>query len=267
MKNVLVLMHADVGQEARFQAALDITRALEGHLTCVDVSIVPAYVGDYADCGGTARLMSDEEARESDNRARFEARLKAEDVPWTWVDETGFLGPCVRDQVGLADLVVLNRKLDSIPWPDMRELVGEVLLKGHKPIVAVPETARRFDAFGHAMIAWDGSREADAALRAAVPLLQRASAVTIVEVNDGSIDIPGSEAAQYLSRHGISATLRRERADFDIPSTVLLIAIQTSGVAYLVMGGFGHSRFMESMLGGVSRRMLDECPVPVFLAH
>jgi len=267
MKNVLVLMHDDAGQEARFQAALDITRAIEGHLTCIDVSVVPAFVGQYADFGAGAMLMSEEETRERENRGRFETRLKAEDVPWTWIDQIGFLGDCVRDQVGLADLVVLNRKLDNTPWPDMRELVGEVMLKGHKPIVAVPETVRKFDAFGHALIAWDGSPEADAALRAAVPLLQYASAVTILEVDDGSIDILGSEAAEYLSRHGIRSTVRREECGADRPSDRLLDLIRSTGAAYLVMGGFGHSRFMEAMLGGVTRRMLDECPVPIFVAH
>ena len=60
MKNVLVLMHDDVGQEARFQAALDLTRALDGHLTCLDVAILPVTVDDYAMLGGAALLVADE---------------------------------------------------------------------------------------------------------------------------------------------------------------------------------------------------------------
>jgi nucleotide-binding universal stress UspA family protein len=267
MKNVLVLMHDDAGQESRFQAAVDLTRALDGHLTCIDVAVAPVFVGDYAMTGGEALLMADEQANERANRSRMEARLKVEGLPYTWMDETGFLSPCVRDTAGLADVIVLNRELDSIGYPDMRELVGEVVIKSGIPVIAVPEGATGFNAFGHALIAWDGSREASAALRAAVPLLAKASAVTILEARDGSIQLPAEDAAEYLSRHSIKPVVRRDADFVDLPSTVILDAIEQIGAAYLVMGGFGHSRFIEAAFGGVSKRMLKECPVPLFLAH
>jgi nucleotide-binding universal stress UspA family protein len=267
MKNVLVLMHDDAGQEARFQAALDLTRALDGHLTCIDVSIAPALGGDYGVTGGEALLMADEQQRENANKTHMEARLKAEGIAYDWQDASGFLCPLLRDSVGLADLVVLNRKLDSIDYPDMRQAVGEMVLKSGKPIVAVPEAARRFDAFGHALVAWDGSPESAAALRAATPLLTLASAVTILEIDDGSIKTPAEDAAAYLSRHGIKPAIRREKSMIDLPSTIILDAIEETHAAYLVMGGFGHSRFMEAMFGGVSKRMLSECPIPLFLGH
>lgn len=267
MKNVLVLMHDDAGQEARFQAALDLTRALDGHLACIDVAVAPVFVGDYAGTGGEALLMADERANEQRNRERMEARLRTEDVPFEWSDASGFLSPNVRDAAGLADVVVLNRELDTYPYPDMREVVGEVVIKSGRPVVAVPETGRGFNAFGPALIAWDGSREAEAALRAAVPLLTKASSVTILEVGDGSIKTPAEEAAEYLSRHGIKPIIRRETAAMDLPSTVILDTIEQIRAAYLVMGGFGHSRFLEAAFGGVTNRMLKECPIPVFLAH
>lgn len=267
MKNVLVLMHDDGGQEARFQAALDITRALDGHLTCVDVAILPVLAGDYAGMGGTALLMADEQQREGANKRHMETRLQAEDVPYTWIDQCGFLSPCMREAAALADLVVLNREIDEIKYPDMLTLVGDMLLKANKPIIAVPASATRFEAFGPALVAWDGSPESEAALRAAVPLLTHASSVTILEIDDGSLKQPASEAATYLSRHGIKAIIRREAAVSDVPSTMILDAIDGLAASYVVMGGFGHSRFLEATFGGVTRRMLKECPVPIFLAH
>jgi len=116
-------------------------------------------------------------------------------------------------------------------------------------------------------VAWDGSPQADAALRAAVPLLVKARSVTLTEVRDGSVKTPAEEAAEYLSRHGIKPVIRRESSAIDLPSTILLDTIDTIDAAYLVMGGFGHGRFIEAALGGVTRRMLQECPVPLFLAH
>lgn len=267
MKNVLVLMHDDAGQEARFQAALDLTRALDGHLTCVDVTIMPVFIGDYVDMGGSALLMADEQERENANQTRMQARLQAEDVPYTWVDECGFLSPCMEDAAGMADLVVLNREIDDIKYPDMLNLVGDLVLRTRKPIVAVPATAKRLDLFGPALVAWDGSPACEAALRAAVPLLKHAKSVTLLEIDDGSLKQPATEAATYLSRHDIKSTVQRETSMIDVPSTIILDTIDAIGATYVVMGGFGHSRFVEAAFGGVTRRMLKDCPVPIFLAH
>lgn len=100
-----------------------------------------------------------------------------------------------------------------------------------------------------------------------MPLLAHASAVTILEINDGSLKQPATEPAAYLSRQGIKSVVQRDTSPIDLPSTTILDAIDSLGAGYLVMGGFGHSRFVEAMLGGVRRRMLKECPVPIFMAH
>lgn len=267
MKNILVLMHDNPGQQARLSVALDLARVLGGHLTCLDVvEMPPAIVTGMEDGRATAMVLDCEQEREAANRARTEPQLQASGLDYRWIDTTGYLSPSVRTAAGLADLIVLNRELEG-GRPDMREIAGEVLIGSGRPIIAVPEQVRAFGAHGHALIAWDGSKEADAALRAAVPLLQHATAVTLIEVEDGSIKLPVSEAVAYLARHGITATVRRESSTFDIPSTVILDTIDSLGAAYLVMGGFGHSRFIEAAFGGVTKRMLAECPVPVFLTH
>ncbi|MFA6117901.1 MAG: universal stress protein [Sphingomonas sp.] len=265
MKNILVLVHDDAGQEARIQVALDMTRALEGHLTCLDVAIPAAVVGEMD--GVPAVLALDERVVEAHNRARIEPRVRAEQVPYSWVDAQGYLGPTVRQAAGLADVIILNRDLDGRAFPDMYGVAGEVLIETGRPIVAVPRDAAGIDLGGHALVAWDGSAQADAALRASVPLLQLAEGVTLIEIDDGSLVLPVTDAATYLSRHGMHAIVRQERATFDLPSSIILDAIDEMKAAYLVMGGFGHSRFVEAALGGVSRRVLHECPVPVFLAR
>lgn len=266
MKNILVLMHDDEGQEARFQAALDLSRALDGHLICLDVAIAPIVVEDLPAGGMSSMLLAEERAHEVENRSRMEARLKTEGIAYDWVDTTGFASHAVSDAAGMADLIVLNRDIKN-SYPDMDEIAGRVLLKSGRPIVAVPGSCRRFDAFGSALVAWDGSREAEAALRAAVPLLALAASVTLIECSDGSIKAPAEEAATYLSRHGIKPMIHRVPASIGLPSTILLDEIESREAAYLVMGGFGHSRLAEALLGGVTWRMLHESPVPLFLAH
>lgn len=267
MKNVLVLMHDDAGQEARFQCALDLARAIEGHLTCLDVAMLPSAVEDYGVFGGAATLIEDEQTNEAKNRSRMQARITDEEVPYDWIDATGDLASSLRDASAMMDVIVVNRQLDSVHYPNMFGTAAEILLKAGKPVVAVPEGARRFNAFGAALVAWDGSREAEAALRAAVPLLQLAERVTILEIDDGSINLAAFDAAEYLSRHGVKACILRKTCDTDISSTIILNEVDAMGAAYVVMGGFGHSRFVEAMLGGVTRTMLRESPAPLFLAH
>jgi len=265
LKNILVLVHDDAGQEARIQVALDMVRALEGHLTCLDVAIPAAVVGEME--GVPAVLALDETAVESQNRARLEPRIRMEQVPYDWIDAQGYLGPMVKKAAGLADVIVLNRDLDGRAFPDMYGLAGEALIDTGRPIVAVPGDVRGIDLSGHVLVAWDGSVEADAALRAAVPLLRFAGRVTLIEIDDGSLGVAVADAAAYLSRHDVHVIVRQERATFDLPSTIILDAIDELKVSYLVMGGFGHSRFIEAALGGVTRRILHECPVPAFLAR
>ncbi|MEO9131672.1 MAG: universal stress protein [Sphingomonas sp.] len=267
MKNILLLVHDDAGQEARFQAALDVGRALEGHLSCLDVTVVPALVGtDYVGDAGFGILLDDEREREAANRTKLEARLAHEDLPWDWTGATGQVAQCLENVCALSDLIVVNRQLDAFPLPDMRAIASELVLRADTPILAVPDTLKRFDLDG-ALVAWDGSSASAAALRAAVPLLRHAGHVTIIEVQDRSVRSPAEDAATYLSRHDIHARIERVEAG-EQPAADLLLARAASGTfGYVVMGGFGHLRFAEALFGGVTRTMLTKSPIPVFLAH
>lgn len=266
MKNVLLLVHDDEGQEARLQVALDVVRAVDGHLTCLDVVIYPMFAGDN-DFGAVGILLQDEHEIEAKNRQTLEKRLAVEELPWNWINRTGTLAGCLADAAAFTDLIVVNRKLEDPLAPDMRSVAGSVLLDAGKPLLAVPETVRSLDLAGHALIAWDGSEASIDALRAAVPLLKLAARVTILEIEDGSVAIAGEEAATYLSRHGVIAELTLVRPQAKTAANEILHQITLRKPDYLVIGGFGHSRLREALLGGVTRRMLTECPIPLFVVH
>ncbi|MFV0624502.1 universal stress protein [Sphingomonas sp. ac-8] len=266
MKTVLMLAHDDEGQEARLQTALDLARALGGHLTCLGVAVVSPMPGDV-DGMVSGVLMAEARERAAATRARIEARLARADVPWDWIEASGTLAACVKDAARLADLIVVNRRIDSAPSTDMEAAVGELIVTAGKPLVAVPETARGFAVAGRALVAWDGSATAAAAVRAAVPLLSRAESVTVLTVARGTAPTDAGAAATYLSRHGIRAEILVQHDDGDGPAALLLREIRAGQVDYVVMGGFGHRRMTEALFGGVTRRMLARCPVPIVLAH
>jgi nucleotide-binding universal stress UspA family protein len=267
MKNVLVLIHDDDGQEARLQAALDLVRAVEGHLTCVDV-VGAAYEAGLPALEGMMLLVEQEERHEAGNRAALEERLAREDVSWSIADKQGPFAACLGEAAGLADVIVLNPRLEA-DGPDMRSIATELLVKSGKPVLIVPEESRGLDLSGSAMIAWDGSAPAMASLAAAVPLLRLADSVRILEIQ-GSSHGGVEDAARYLSRHGIVAEIDRVAvfagARQEISQIIQDMAEQAR-CSWCVMGAYGHSPLKEMLLGGTTRRMLASARLPIFLAH
>jgi nucleotide-binding universal stress UspA family protein len=219
--------------------------------------------------GGDGAVMMLEYERETEtaNKGRLEKRLVLEDVPWDWIDTTGFLEPCVEEAASLADLIVVNRQIDAFLAPAMDRLAADLVVRSGKPILAVPDSATGLEVAGRALVAWDGSDAASMALAAAVPLLRLARAVTILEVEDGSIRAPAEEAATYLSRHDVHARIIRAPAGEEDASTTILAKAKSGSFDYLVLGGFSHARFIEALFGGVTRRLPIESPIPLFLAH
>ena len=268
MKNILVLIHDDAGQEARFQAGLDLTRLDDGHMTCLDVTVPPPpmVAADMVDGYGVSLLLEDEKARESANRSRVEKRLAVEDVRWTWLEATGPLATCLKEAAGLADVIVVNRQLDGYPVPDMRSVAADLIVRSNRPVLAVPESCRRM-AFNNALVLWDGSPCVVAAMRAALPLLKLATRVVLFEVSDGSVRMPAEDAATYLAREAIAVQVRRVAATRFQASDRIFQELTPGSHDYLVMGGFGHLRFIEGLFGGVSRAMLTHSPEPLFMAH
>lgn len=151
-----------------------------------------------------------------------------------------------------------------------RTTIEDILFDSGRPAVIVPAqggsaTPRRI------VIAWDGSARAARAVMDALMFLQRADSVIAVTVSgekDLSRMAPGADLATYLARHGVNdcklATLTGRRADV---AARLRLFVTEEDIDLIVMGAFVHSRFREAVLGGVTRSLLDEAPVPLFMSH
>jgi nucleotide-binding universal stress UspA family protein len=265
VKTILLLAHADNGQTTRLDAALALVRAFDGHLLCVDVAVIPESVADYAG-RGTGLLLVDELRDEARHAARLRERLATEAVSFEVVATTGFLPQTLQDHAALADLIVVSTALKD-GFPDMERIIADLLQSVQRPILAVPEQCGAFAPRGHALVAWDGSPDAEAALRAAVPLLTLASKVTLVHVQDGSLVLPVEDAARYLSRHGIEPVIHPEPTHRQPAAMVLEDVIDQTRPAFVVLGGFSRGRTRETLFGGVSHRLLTRSPRPLFMMH
>jgi nucleotide-binding universal stress UspA family protein len=172
----------------------------------------------------------------------------------------------------------ISRRFDmaivSQPRPDSSGsdgmLVEAALFGSGRPVLIVPYIQTSGLRLERVMVCWDGSRAAARATADALPLLAKAGKTEIVTVTDGSADqneIPGIDLAKHLARHGIEVELKRlVRGDIEIADVILSHAADTSA-DLIVMGGYGHSRMREFVLGGVTRGLLKSMTAPTLMSH
>ncbi|VWX58431.1 universal stress protein [Sphingorhabdus sp. 109] len=270
MKSVLLYINDDSGLEARYQAALDLTRALEGHLHCLRPDPYRPQMAFDGVTGMSVMYDISKYASESDLllKTEMEKRLTGEDVPWDYQEANAEPARGLARNSALTDIMVLSScsgiKDNTLPFG----LLGDVIFNCNVPVVVQPDSVQKFDAAGSAIIAWNGSFEAGNALRAAVPLLRLANDVHIVVVEEEKQhDLPPLEASEYLSRHGIKSRIHELAAEKSSVHAILLSTIDTLNASYMVMGAYGHSRAREFLFGGVTRNLFWDCPVPLVVAH
>lgn len=271
MKSILLHIDHDRAMTARLQVALDIARATNGHITCLQAVSYDVFApGDFYGSAIAAAMPIIKE--NADNlRAEIEKELENEGVPWDWRFVYGIAPHRLLEASPLADMVIVGPAEAGTDGRGPSALVGDLAIKARVPVLVVPETAKVFDVGAPMLVAWNGSAEGAHALRAALPLLACSCKVIlacVVEEDERArFDLPSTEAAKYLSRHGIECELvELPRGTAPVAAT-LVAAAQMRECSLLVMGAYGHSRLAELVLGGVTRRMLSEPQMPILLAH
>ena len=270
MKNILLHIHDDDEQPSRLDVALDLVAQTGGHLTCVQVTPMEGFAGEpYGGLFGMAALIDTIHSSDKALRIATEARLARAGLGWQWHSCDGNVVECLIGQAMLADLVVLSQPAgaDRRPARQPLAIVGDVVMYTRCPVLLVPQGASTMTLDAPVVVAWNGSAEAAHGLRVALPLLERASAVHIVEVSDDEPGVCAREAALFLSRHGIGADVHEWPAKGRRVSVALLHAAAELSAAYMVMGAYGHSRLRETVLGGVTRELIATTNLPLLLAH
>jgi nucleotide-binding universal stress UspA family protein len=149
-------------------------------------------------------------------------------------------------------------------------IVEAALFESGRPAILVPYIQKAPLKLDRVMVCWDGSRPAARAIADAMPLLERAGLVEVVIVGNepGKQDeIPGADMGQHLARHGLKVEVKRiTMGDIDVADALLSHAADSSA-DFIVMGGYGHSRWREFVLGGVTRSILRSMTAPALMAH
>ena len=148
-------------------------------------------------------------------------------------------------------------------------MIEGALFESGRPVVVVPYIQKQGLTLDRVLACWDGGRMSARAIADAMPFLERAKAVDIVIVAEErkNDEITGANMTEHLARHGVTANVKRiARGDLAIADVILDYAAD-SGADFMVMGGYGHSRLREFILGGVTRGILGSMTVPVLMSH
>ncbi|MBV8036876.1 universal stress protein [Roseateles sp.] len=152
-------------------------------------------------------------------------------------------------------------------------LAQDVLLQSGRPLLALPYAGEWTVAPAtRVLVGWNASREAARAMQDAMPFLCKAASVEVVvfetpeDVDLEHGDVPGADIGLWLARHGVKVDVRYVATDV-AAGEALLSHAANMGADLIVAGGYGHSRFREVVLGGVTRTLLHSSPVPVLLSH
>jgi nucleotide-binding universal stress UspA family protein len=153
----------------------------------------------------------------------------------------------------------------------VEEIIAEsALFESGRPVIVVPYIQRAPLKLDNVMVCWDGSRAAARAIADSMPLLAKGGRVEVVIVTNerGKQDeIEGADMGAHLARHGLKVDVKRTAlGDIDVADVILSHAAD-AGSDLIVMGGYGHSRLREFVLGGVTRSIFRSMTAPVLMAH
>jgi nucleotide-binding universal stress UspA family protein len=275
IKDLVVNLTVGADRDPAAQFAVSIAATFEAHIAGIAFAYDPVITPTVMD--GLSAAWVDTQRTENQAAAqeaidRFEAAAKREGLSAEHRIIEASLGGAANLFGRMArrfDLAVVGQMDPERMLPD--DLVIEAaLFESGRPLVVVPYIQKEGLKLDRVLVCWDGSRSAARAVADSLPFLKRGKLVEIVIVasTGGKADeLPGVDLGEHLARHDLNVEVKRlVAADIDVSNAVLSYAADC-GADFIVMGGYGHSRLREFVLGGATRGILQSMTVPVLMAH
>ena len=255
--------------------AISVASVFGAHLLGVVCAYEPVLPGSVM--GGIPPEFIEAQRRESDKVAkaalsRFEQAARRAGVS----HETHVIRASMAEAADLLGKLARRFDLAVSSQDDPKQIVTNdiatesLLFESGRPLIVVPYVQKAPLKLDRIIVCWDGSRAAARAVADSLPLLEKAKQVDIVIVASkrGKDDeLPGADLGQHLARHNVKVDVKRITSpDVDAANTILSYAADASA-DLIVMGGYGHSRLREFILGGVTRGILASMTAPALMSH
>jgi len=274
IKDLLVNVAIGVEDDATLDFALALARAFDAHAAGVAFAyeavppamligdVPPTWIEEFREEAEEAAEAAIGRFKEAAQRAGM--AVEARSMPASFVGTADVFGRIARR----FDLSVVRQAEPGKNTPAPL-IIEAALFDSGRPVLIVPYIQKGGVKLDRILVCWDGSRCSARAVSDAMPFLERAGAVEVVMVAERgkSDEVPGADIAQHLARHGIKVEVRQIVAPDVKPANVLLSHVSDSSADFLVMGGFGHSRLREFVLGGVTCSVLDTMTIPTLMSH
>lgn len=276
IKDILLKVESDKSRDPALHYAVTVAEAFDAHLACIafgDLANMPSFMMPRLPTDALAEILADSErsARAAVERFEMAAQRSRISTEHHLVTQGGLSpGEAFAAMARRFDLSVLQQsETDGV---NNDPLIEAALLGSGRPVMIVPYIQKAGLKLGHVLCCWDGGAAAARAINDARPFLKKTETVEILVVDTERARHPrrethSAEIARHLERHGITAEVKTISAsDIDVTDSILSHAADCSA-DMIVMGGYGHSRLREFVLGGATRGILSTMTVPVFMSH
>src|ERR1700730_6041802 len=275
IKDLVVNLTVGADRDPAAQFAVSIAATFEAHIAGIAFAYDPVITPTVMD--GLSAAWADTQRAETQAAAqeavdRFEAAAKREGLSAEHrIIETSLGGAAnlFGRMARRFDLAVVGQ-MDPERMPPDDLLIEAVLFESGRPMVVVPYIQKEGLKLDRVLVCWDGSRSAARAIADSLPFLKRGKLVEIVIVagtGGKAEEVPRVALGEPLARHNLNVEVKRlVAAEIDVSNAVLSYAADCAA-DFIVMGGYGHSRLREFVLGGMTRSMLGAMTVPALMSH
>jgi nucleotide-binding universal stress UspA family protein len=274
LKDILVNLATDAGHDSTIDYAISLATTFQAHLAGAAFAydeIPPAMLAGEVPPTWLEELNKAAQDAAKAAVARFEAAAKraAISAQASWLPAS-LDGPAelFGRMARRFDLSVV-RQAEPGKSTAAALVIEAALFETGRPVLVVPYIQKGGVKLDRVMLCWDGSRSAARAAADAMPFLKRAAIVEVAMVSERgkSDEVPGADIAQHLARHGVTVEVKQIVAPDAKAADVLLSHAADTSADLLVLGGYGHSRLREFVLGGVTRSILGAMTAPTLMSH
>jgi nucleotide-binding universal stress UspA family protein len=272
---VMVSLALDQPNEARLAVAGQIAERFDSGMIGIVATLFspPLYFTD----GEQAQMIIDQgeasiKRRTSELEAQFReaARNRARYSEWRCAFD--FPVRYVLQQARSADIIVSGGRSDALSDPFATVTPRDLVMEAGRPLLVVPDSVDWLDPRS-VLVAWKDTAEARRAIAASLPMLSRARDVAVAEIvekDDSRVAAAARvrDVVTWLSRHGVRASELAAAQDHDRDAFAQLDSMAADvGAGVIVAGAYGHSRFRELILGGMTQRLISQTARCVVLSH